>query len=99
MLGYSPATIEPGEVERKLTELRESKVLRPAGLQALAFDPAQDIVFNFGPPLPGHANGLILEALDGDGKPCLSETYYSIGGGFIVTAAERAAPPAAAGGR
>jgi L-serine dehydratase len=95
LLGYSPATINPGEVELKLAELRETKVLNAAGLPPLGFDPAQDIIFNFGPPLPGHANGIIFEALDAEGRPCLSETYYSIGGGFIVTAAERAAPPAA----
>lgn len=94
LLGYSPAEIDPGEVETKLAALRQTRTLHAAGLPAISFDPASDIVFNYGLPLPGHANGLIFEALDADGTPCASETYYSIGGGFIVTAAERAAPPA-----
>ncbi len=62
------------------------------GLPALASDPDTDIVFDYGPPLPGHANGLILWVLDGVGDMLASETYYSIGGGFVVTAAERLTP-------
>ncbi|MEH3147503.1 MAG: L-serine ammonia-lyase [Methylobacterium frigidaeris] len=95
LLGFRPAEIEMEEAERRLAELAESKRLRPAELPEIAFDPARDIVFDYGPPLPGHANGMIVTASDADGEPVLSETYYSIGGGFVVTAAQRAAdePP------
>ena len=89
LLGYRPADIDLDEAERGLDELRQGKRLAPAGLPALAFDPATAIVFDYGPPLPGHANGLVLAALDAAGEPVLSETYYSIGGGFVVTAAQR----------
>ena len=58
------------------------------------FDPAADLVFDYGPPLPGHANGLCFSAFDAAGHLHLQETYYSIGGGFVVTAAELARPPA-----
>ena len=33
----------------------------------VAFDPAADIRFDYGPPLPGHANGMVFRALDADG--------------------------------
>ncbi|MGD9507423.1 MAG: L-serine ammonia-lyase [Geminicoccaceae bacterium] len=91
LLGYRPADIDPDEAERRLEELNRHKQLAPAGLPRLAFDPATAIVFDYGPPLPGHANGLVLTALDAAGDPLLSETYYSIGGGFVVTAAQREA--------
>ncbi len=39
-------------------------------------------------PLPGHAKGLGLRAFDERGNPYLTQTYYSVGGGFVVTAAE-----------
>jgi L-serine dehydratase len=45
-------------------------------------------VFDYGPPLPGQANGLILRAYDERGNTYLTQTYYSVGGGFVVTAAE-----------
>ena len=41
--------------------------------------------------LPGHANGMILMATDAQGDVILRETYYSIGGGFVMTEAELAA--------
>ncbi|MEH3118880.1 MAG: L-serine ammonia-lyase [Methylorubrum populi] len=99
LLGFRPAEIEMDEAERGLAELADRRSLRPADLPEIAFDPTADIVFDYGPPLPGHANGLILTASDATGAPVLSETYYSIGGGFVVTAAQRAAdepPPTAA---
>jgi L-serine dehydratase len=89
LLGHRPAEIAIDAAERELEALRTDRTLRPAGLPPLAFDPAADIVFDYGPPLPGHANGLVFSALDGSGAPVVSETYYSIGGGFVVTAAVR----------
>ena len=45
--------------------------------------------------LPGHANGMVFAAIDRGGAVILSETYYSIGGGFVVTSNELNAPIAA----
>ncbi len=87
LLGHRPADLDGAEAERQLAELAETRRLSPPGLPDLRFDPVRDIVFDYGPPLPGHANGLVCEALDGEGVAVLSETYYSVGGGFVVTAA------------
>ena len=89
LLGYRPADIEMVEADRRLEELRVDKRLALPGLPFLAFDPDSAVVFDFGPPLPGHANGLVITARDAQGTPILSGTYYSIGGGFILTAAQR----------
>ena len=35
--------------------------------------------------LPGHPNAMTLRALDADGIHLAQETYYSIGGGFVLT--------------
>ncbi len=91
LLGYRPADIAIDEAERRFEDLCLRKSLAPQGLPALAFDPATAIVFDYGPPLPGHANGLVFTVLDAAGAPILGQTYYSIGGGFVVTAAQRAA--------
>jgi glutathione S-transferase len=63
---------------------------RAPGLAPLAFDPDRDLIFDYGPPLPGHANGMILMATDAQGDVILQETYYSVGGGFVLTAEELA---------
>jgi hypothetical protein len=50
------------------------------------FDPATDVVFDYENNLPGHPNGMQLFALDEKQNILVEETYYSVGGGFVVTA-------------
>ncbi|WP_297326025.1 L-serine ammonia-lyase, partial [Nitrosomonas sp.] len=52
------------------------------------FNPPEDIIFDRGEPLPEHPNGMIFQLLDETGKTLLTETYFSIGGGFITTLPE-----------
>ncbi len=98
LLGYLPADFDPGRAEVQVAELEKSGRLEPLDMPSLEFDTKEDIIFDFGPPLPGHANGMIFSAVDDAGESVLSETFYSIGGGFVVTAAEREAPEAATSG-
>lgn len=88
LMGFLPATIDPDAAEAREAELRREGVIRLAGLPPLVFAPDTDLVFDYGPALPGHANGLILEARDAGGRLLASRTYYSIGGGFVLSAEE-----------
>jgi L-serine dehydratase len=88
LLGYRPETIDPDQAAAKEAELRQSGRISHPGLPELQFAPESDLVFDFGPPLPGHANGLVIQALTPDGALLIERTYYSIGGGFIRTAEE-----------
>ncbi len=90
LIGFLPETLDPDAAERLEAEVRATKRVSPPGLGELAFDPDTDLVFDYGPPLPGHANGLVLTARDGAGNLYLSRTYYSIGGGFVVSEEEMA---------
>ena len=92
LLGHSPAELDLLQADVALDQLVDSRFLEQPDLPRIAFNPATDIVFDYGPPLPGHANGLIFQVLDRSGSVLIEETYYSVGGGFIVTAAERNAP-------
>ena len=53
----------------------------------IIFDPVADIIFDQGPPLAEHPNGMIFELITENEKKdiLISETYFSIGGGFINT--------------
>jgi L-serine dehydratase len=88
LLGFRPDTLDPDAAEALEAEVRRTGRIAPPGLGDLAFDADHDLVFDYGPALPGHANGLILRAFDERGVPYLTQTYYSVGGGFVVTAAE-----------
>ena len=89
--GFRPDTLDPDRAAVLEAEIRAAGRVTPPGLPPLAFAPDRDIVFDYGPPLPGHANGLVLRALDGAGNLALEETYYSVGGGFVLTARDLAA--------
>ncbi len=95
--GFLPDSYDAAKAEAALAAIRESRRVTPPGLPPLAFDPARDLVFDYGPALPGHANGMILRATDAQGDVIVEETYYSIGGGFVVTAGEQAAAGEAKG--
>jgi len=91
LIGLLPDTLNPDEAEALEEQVRQDKEISPDGLGIIAFNPDTDLVFDFGPALPGHANGLIFKAVDSAGQLVLQETYYSIGGGFVVNDAELAA--------
>lgn len=88
LAGFLPETYDRDAADAALDRIRDTKTVEPEGMPALRFDPQTDLTFNFGPNLPGHANGMILSATDAQGDVILQETYYSIGGGFVMTQAE-----------
>lgn len=90
LAGFEPATYDAEKAEAALAAIRASRMIRAEGLPPLRFDPASDLVFDYGPALPGHANGMVLRATDAQGDVILQETYYSIGGGFVLSAGEMA---------
>ncbi|WFU38090.1 L-serine ammonia-lyase [Bradyrhizobium sp. CB82] len=84
-LGFRPETLDPDEAVRREATLRATGQIEVPGLGLLLFDPDNGVIFDYGPPLPGHANGMVLRAFDAAGNLHLAETYYSIGGGFVLT--------------
>jgi L-serine dehydratase len=90
LAGFRPDSYDAAAAETALADIRATGRVAPPGLPELAFAPDRDLAFDYGPALPGHANGLILTATDAQGDALMQETYYSIGGGFVLTAAELA---------
>ncbi len=89
LAGFLPESYDHEKAEAALAAIEATGTVNPPGLPPLRFAPATDLVFDYGHPLPGHANGMILMATDAQGDVILQETYYSIGGGFVVTEAEQ----------
>ena len=95
--GYFPEKIETEEMERRLEEMRSTRRIRVGGSHDVAL--AEDeIVLHPLTILPLHPNGMRITASTATGVEIHSETYFSIGGGFVVTEAESAEPPATATG-
>jgi L-serine dehydratase len=88
LIGCLPETLDPDEAAKSVALVHANMRIQPPGLPELTFDPENDLIFDYGPALTGHANGMVLSAFDENGNSILQEIYYSIGGGFVVTETE-----------
>ncbi len=91
LAGFRADDYDAEKAEAELERIKAEHHVSPEGLGQLRFHPSEDLLFDYGPALPGHANGLILRGTDAQGDVITEVTYYSIGGGFVLTAAELAA--------
>ncbi|PTW90888.1 L-serine dehydratase [Microbacteriaceae bacterium MWH-Ta3] len=80
--GLDPETCDPADVRTAWTGLEASPEVALSGTHRIAFR-MDDIVFNPLVRLPAHPNAMKLTALDSGGATIATDTYYSIGGGFI----------------
>lgn len=85
LAGNDPDTVDIDSVPTRLEAIRTSGRLLLAGSREIAFREADDLKFHRRQALPFHANGMRIEAFDESGEVLESRTYYSVGGGFVVT--------------
>jgi L-serine dehydratase len=83
LAGQNPSDIDPQQID---SILMQTALMKKVG--CFEFDPTVDVIFDYGPALKGHANGMVFRLQQGEAT-LAEETYYSIGGGFVQTAAER----------
>jgi L-serine dehydratase len=86
--GHLPASLTDKDVEGLVKQIWDSDHINIDKDLRLLFNPAEHIIFDKGKPLPEHPNGMVFEIVASDNKIIFSETYFSIGGGFISTLAE-----------
>ena len=86
--GYLPQDLANENVDALMQQLLSSNALNLDTGVSCQFNPVTDVIFDTGTPLPQHPNGMIFEVLDSDLDACLTQTYFSIGGGFINTVDE-----------
>jgi len=82
LTGADPVTIPIQNMSGIVKSIQESEKLLLNHSREISFDPKLDIIFKkeF---LPFHANGMTFHANLSNGRQ-IEETYYSIGGGFVV---------------
>ncbi len=90
LAGFRADDYDADKADAEMQRIAEEKTVSPDGLGELRFDPTADLLFDYGPALAGHANGMILKGTDSQGDVITEVTYYSIGGGFVLTAQELA---------
>ena len=86
--GHLPISLIDNDVADLVKQIWETDHICIDNNLNILFKPGDHIVFDKGEPLPEHPNGMIFDLIDHDKNKLYSETYFSIGGGFINTLAE-----------
>ncbi len=88
LMGERPDRIDPDIIGPAIDELQEAEALRLDGRQRVPFRWTRDMQL-LEESLPHHPNAMRLIA-HGDGGELYRNTYYSVGGGFVIDEAQAA---------
>jgi L-serine dehydratase len=83
--GHEPDNVDVEAIAGMVEAIRTSQTLTLLGTHALRFEERRDLTFNHKDTLPLHSNGMLFAAYGEDGTGLATGTYYSVGGGFVVT--------------
>ncbi len=81
--GEDPVTCKVEDLADRVEEIKSRGIIQLPDKSAIDFDFARDLLFHTDTALPFHANGITFTATLDDSS-IISETYYSVGGGFVV---------------
>lgn len=87
---YDPETILVETISERVSSFNDLKHIPLAGSSLIPFDPQANLRFLYAESLPFHPNALQFLVTLEDGQQ-FAETWYSIGGGFVVKEGETAA--------
>ncbi len=89
LCGDDPVTFDVNLISEKINYIQNEQKLSLNGTHEIVFNPTEDIEFLKNESLPYHPNALtFIAVLKNDDH--ISETYYSIGGGFVKKEGEEA---------
>ena len=83
LCGDDPVTFAVEQISSKISDISTMNKILLLGLHEVDFDPAEDIEFLITENLPYHPNAVTFLADMVSGES-IAETFYSIGGGFVV---------------
>lgn len=85
LAGWLPAQVDPDVVAKLIEGVRQHGRLELAGSHDIDFRIERDIHWKYKERLPYHPNALTLIARDAAGELLREATFYSVGGGFVVS--------------
>ncbi len=88
LCGDDPVTFAVDQISAKINDIAAMKKIVLLGLHEVDFNPNDDIDFLITESLPYHPNALTFLATLSNGDS-IAETYYSIGGGFVLKEGEK----------
>ncbi|HEY1023169.1 MAG TPA: L-serine ammonia-lyase, partial [Flavisolibacter sp.] len=86
--GLDPETCDVDSIPLVMEAINKEQIITLGGEKTVSFTPETDLQFLFTESLPFHPNAVTFLANCSGGEH-LAETYYSIGGGFVVKEGEK----------
>ena len=90
LMGNRPDTVDPEVILPSVEQVKETKLLPLAGTEGIEFVWNRDMRL-LTENLDYHPNAMRLSAFAGDDQLLYQNTYYSIGGGFVIDESEATA--------
>ncbi|MFD2177652.1 L-serine ammonia-lyase [Veronia pacifica] len=91
LLGEWPQSIDSNLIPSLTEQIKQTKSLSFASKNVISFDWETHIVFHNDMVLTEHPNGMKVTAYDKKGAVIHTNTYFSVGGGFVVERGETSA--------
>ena len=87
LCGEDPVTFDVNAITPTIHTITETGTMHFGKAHAIEFHPARDVIFLMNESLPFHPNALTFLCTLNNGAQ-IAETYYSIGGGFVIKEGE-----------
>ncbi len=85
LLGETPKTVDTNSVNKIVEDIKKCKKIKLLYKKEIEFDYERDLILHKNEFLPYHPNAIKLSIYDKENKLLLDKTYYSIGGGFVIS--------------
>lgn len=85
LCGLDPETVPIEDIEPSLARIRSACCLPLLGTHPIDWNEKEDLLMYRNQALTFHANGMKLAAWDARGTQLTERTFYSVGGGFVIT--------------
>lgn len=82
--GEIPELVDTTLIDQRLASIRSSKTLNLLQQHSIHFSEPEDFILHRKKCLAYHSNGMQINAFDENGIELYGNTYYSVGGGFVV---------------
>jgi len=84
-LGHTPKSVNVEKIPSFIQDITDNNLLLVNNKKKIEFDISKHIIFHRKKCLDYHPNGLCFSAIDNNHNILLEKTYYSVGGGFVLT--------------
>ena len=85
LLGQEPDSVPVDAIPAMLSRIRQENRLPLPNGSSIEFTEKTDLKFHRRQILPRHSNGMTFTAFSKNGEILTSGTYYSVGGGFVIS--------------